>query len=254
MPGISSVVPAGGRVVEIYCDESLDRGGYDLIGGVWVTPAQASKLRRKIAHLRTVHRYPHEFKFKKSGGRLSPVYSELVPVLGDHFASGHNGAFNCIAVKRSEVDFGRYHEGSKELGFYKFYTLLLCKRVRPGETYLLYVDERSDRVSTRLMDMRDVVNAASRRDLRLGYDCVRDVQARDSVTDELVQVADVLLGAVGYHVGGLHLRPGMSQAKAELADRLARRLGRPSLAVPSSPWQVGFNVWVWTPGTPKVAR
>jgi hypothetical protein len=251
MTAISSIVPPAARVVEIYCDETLNRGGYDLIGGLWVTPAQASRLRRKIAHLRTVCRYRHEFKFQKASGNLSPAYVQLVQMLGDHFVSGYNGNFHCIAIKRSDVDFATFHEGDKELGFYKFYTLLICKKVRPGETYLLNVDERSNRGKTRLLDMRTVVNRTSRRDLRLAYDCLRDVQARDSKTDDLLQAADVLLGLVGYHVGGLHLRSGMSLAKAQLAERLAGRLNRSSLAEPCLPSVKGVNVWIWQPRVPK---
>ena len=59
-----------GYPVEIYCDESLDRRGYDILGGLWVTRASAIRFRRKAARIRNEESYYCEVKWTKASGSL----------------------------------------------------------------------------------------------------------------------------------------------------------------------------------------
>lgn len=238
-------------LVEIYCDESYDRGGFDLFGGIWAPRPRADKLREIVAELRRRHSFPYELKYKKAtGATLSPMYRDLAAKVTDQIRSSRI-QFNCIVIPRRVVDVDAYHDGDHELKYYKFASLLFRKRITPGRSYVATFDHRSTRLPTRLSTLRDVMNACGRRDNDLGYDCFRDVQARPSKADDLLQVADILLGSVGFHWAGGHLDPNTSLAKNDLADRIARGIRKPNLTFTSPATESRFNIWLWNPGPQK---
>jgi hypothetical protein len=92
-----------------------------------------------------------------------------------------------------------------------------------------------------------VMNACGVRDHGLDYHCCGSVESRDSKKDDLIQVADLLTGAIGFHYADGHRVTGASPAKVATAAHIADHLGRPSLAFNSPPSQHGFNVWRWKP-------
>jgi hypothetical protein len=145
------------------------------------------------------------------------------------------------------VDYRKYHDKDRELAFYKFLTLLLRKRVMPGKKYIVYLDRRTDRQPNRLLDLKRILNTMARKEHSLRYDCCRDVQALDSKKEVLLQAADVILGAVGWHYARSHEDPTSCSAKNILADRVAKGIGRAHLAFTSGPNERKFNVWRWDP-------
>lgn len=233
---------------EVYCDESQDRGDYDFMGSLWLTHANALRMRRIVQEIRERCDYPHEFKWKKaSGSQLYGAYRELATKVTDQIRN-HRAHFYCIAIRKEWVDYNTYHEGDRELGYYKFFHLLLRKQAREGQSYVVVMDHKTNRKETRIGDLKRTLNRGARRDRGINYDCFRDIAPRPSKEDDLLQVVDVLLGAVGFHYAGGHHNPESSRAKNELAHRIAQGIGKPNLAFASLPWEPDFNIWRWEPG------
>ena len=245
MRSVSAAKPHG-PPIEVYCDESLDRGGFDLIGGLWLTQSNARRLRTIIHGIREQYNHWYELKWTKATGRkLSPAYKELASKLTDQIMA-RRAAFHCLVIRRDQIDWKR-HAGDKELGYYKFVHWLARKRIEPGESYVLTLDWRTTRKDHRLSELRDVLNHCGRKDHNLRHDCFREVRAKPSKKDDLLQAADVLLGAVGYHYARRHRGRGGSPAKNDLADRIALGIQRPSLDFASHRSEKRFNVWRWSP-------
>lgn len=72
---------------------------------------------------------------------------------------------------------------------------------------------------------------------------LRAVEPRASHEEDLLQLTDVLLGAVGYAWNELK----DSLAKMELIAHIAQQLGWPSLQVATPPSFTQFNIWHWKP-------
>lgn len=72
---------------------------------------------------------------------------------------------------------------------------------------------------------------------------VRSITAANSRDVLPLQLADLLVGAVGYHWNDLEEKPDASPAKAELAGYIASRLGRRTLKFASARDELLFNVW-----------
>jgi hypothetical protein len=59
----------------------------------------------------------------------------------------------------------------------------------------------------------------------------------------MMQIADVLMGAVGFHCNGHHLVAQASPAKIELAEMIAALAGVRTLAVQTQRGAGQFEIW-----------
>lgn len=241
--------------VEVYGDESLKRGPYDLLGGLWIPARHAEPLRAAITAARERHACTTgEVKWTKcSGSSPHPLYLELVDLVGTTIAAGR-AKYKCIVIDRRLVDNATWNDGDRELGYFKAWWTLLLSRVQPGWLYRVRLDALNLQRSGRLQTLRDTLNAAAIRDRGLDYPCCESVESRDSKKDDLIQVVDLLTGAVGFHYAGGHRAPGASRGKIELAERICTVMDKPSLCIESKPSESGFNVWKWVPRRPKAQR
>jgi len=87
------------------------------------------------------------------------------------------------------------------------------------------------------------VNRWCRRYRAASTDLLRAVEPRCSTDEDLIQVADILLGATAY----VWNERGASPAKAAMAMHLASRLGWESLRRETAPSAPKFNIWNWRP-------
>ena len=240
--------------MEVYGDESLKRGHYDVLGGLWLPARHAESLRAAIAEARARHECAGEIKWKKcSGSSAHPLYLEVVDLAAAWIAAGR-AKYKCIVIDRRLVDNAAWNDGDRELGYFKAWWTLLLSRVQPGWRYRVWLDALNLQRGGRLETLRDTLNAAAMRDRGLSYPCCESVESRDSKKDALIQVVDLLTGAVGFHYAGGHTALGASRGKIELAERICARMKTPSLCIESKPWESDFNVWKWVPKRAKAQR
>lgn|GEM_PF-1710017 len=233
--------------LEVYGDESLKRGHYDLLGSLWIPARHAEALRAAIGEVRARHDFTCEIKWTKcSGSSVHPVYVEVFDLVAAAIAAGQ-AKYKCIVIDRRLVDNAAWNDGDRELGYFKAWWTLLLSRVKPGWRYRIRLDALNLQRSGRLLTLRDTLNAAAMRDRGLRYPCCESVEPRDSKKDDLIQVVDLLTGAVGFHYAGGHTAIGTSRGKVEMAERICAAVNKPSLCIESKPWETDFNVWKWVP-------
>jgi hypothetical protein len=95
---------------------------------------------------------------------------------------------------------------------------------------------KTNRVGGRLERLREVLASANR------FAFVEQIQALPSNEVDLLQLVDVLIGAVGYR---FHSRKG-SNAKLRVVNRIEEHLGHPIRKTPRHVEK--FNVCLWHPG------
>jgi hypothetical protein len=243
--------------VEVYGDESLKRGGYDLLGALSLSAAEAADLRRAIVELRAGTSAPNpqgEMKWTKcSGATENPLFAGAIDLVMGRIRRG-KARFKCIVIDRALVDNDAWNGGDQELGFYKAWQTLLFSMVDPGLTYHVRLDARQLQKASRLDDLKNVLNARGLRDRKLDYRCCHQVEGADSKKDDLIQVADLLTGAIGFHYAGGDGDPKASPGKVAIADRIARHLRKRDLRISSPASELRFNVWRWRPSRPKVQK
>ncbi len=225
---------------EIYCDESrpeyfttpkLDaQDRYVLIGGLWIEAARRPDLKVKIKALRDAHNVHGEFKWTRVSLSRQQFYLDLVALFFQE-----EMRFRCIVLPANQMDAIQFHDGGNELMFYKFYYQLLRHWILDFNAYRIFVDLRTNRVRQRLEHLRQVLNNSNY------FAEVASVQALPSGQLDLLQLVDVLIGAVGYHFHG-----GAGVAKQAVVQAIEQRLGHP--IQPTRKTEEKFNIFRWRPG------
>jgi len=222
----------------LYCDEASTTGArYMLIGGLWVPRQAEPAVRSALSEVRTRHNLLAEMKWTKVSQTMLPAYKDLVDV----FFNNGSLSFKCIVIDTHILDYETFHRGDKELGFYKFYYQLVSRNLAPGNLYWLFTDERKNRKPYRLAVLKLTVNRWWKR--QADIEPLRNVEPRRSHDEDLIQLADILLGAIAY---AWNQRRG-SRAKLALVAHIARCLSWPTLRLATRPTAAKVNIWKWQP-------
>ncbi len=226
---------------EVYCDESRpeyfalpaaavhDR--YTLIGGLWIEADRRADYKAKIKRLREEHNVHGEFKWNRVSPSRQLFYAELMDLFFEEPMR-----FRCLVLPADELDAVQFHGGDNELMFYRFYYQLLHHWILDFNTYRVFVDTKTNRVRQRLAKLCAVLDRSNY------FSDVRSVQALPSDEVDLLQLVDVLIGAVGYHFNA----GGASGAKLAVVKVIEGYLHCP--IQPTRKGEDKFNIFRWRPG------
>lgn len=187
--------------IEIYCDESrqdlfnnknsiTENNRYICIGGIWIESEIREKVKSDIKVIQKKHNVFGEFKWKTVTPSKYDFYKELVELF---FNYDDKIKFRCVVIDAKQVDMKTYNNSDSELGFYKFYYQLLTYWINNKNQYKIYTDYKVNRKNDRLNDLRLILNNKSR-----SSTTVQLIQAINSKESLLLQLEDVLMGAVAY--------------------------------------------------------
>ena len=226
---------------EVYCDESrqeyfgtskpIGPNHYVVIGSLWIEASLRADFKAKIKALRETHNVHGEFKWNKVSHSRQLFYISLIDMFFEEPIR-----FRCIVLPANQLDAVTFHKADNELMFYKFYYLLLHHWILDFNQYRIFVDIKTNRVKQRLLHLRDILDKSN------ASSDVTCVQALPSHEVELLQLVDILIGAVGYHFNCC----GNSEAKKAVIKAIEQRLGHP--LQPTHKNDEKFNIFRWRPG------
>lgn len=223
---------------EAYCDESnpeffrsRPRGkNYVLIGGIWIRSEDRTNHKAAIKRIRERHNVHGEFKWNRVSPSRVRFYTEIV----EWFFSTDEIRFRTIILPVNKLN-DKLHEYDNELAFYKFYYQMLHHWILDHNNYRIFVDTRTNRLHNRLQTLEQCLNYAN-------LTSTVNVQALPSDELDLIQVADVLIGAVGY---SFHGRMG-SNAKLHIVEAIKEKVG--GVIGPTRKTEEKFNVFLFHGG------
>lgn len=225
---------------EVYCDESRQEyfrnppdaaNKFVLIGSLWIEAQQRANIKTKIKALREVHDVHGEFKWT----RVSPSRQSFYTSLIDLFFT-EPIRFRCIVLPANQLDSIHFHNNDNELMFYKFYYQLLHHWILDFNTYHIFVDLKTNRAKQRLAHLRGFLDKANY------FSNVVRVQALPSKQVDLLQLVDLLIGAVGFRFN----QDGTSAAKNTVINNIEQHIGHP--LQPTRKTEEKFNIFRWRPG------
>ncbi len=222
----------------MYCDESRQElfrspiGGdnYVLIGGLWVRADDRQAHKAAVKGLRERHNLHGEFKWNRVSASRLEFYKGLI---GLFFSTGMR--FRTLVLPAEELDVVRFHQADNELMFYKFYYQLLHHWILDFNNYRIFVDTKTNRAPDRVRVLEGCLSNAN-------IISAVSVQALPSHQVDLMQLADVLIGAVSYK---FHKRTS-SLAKREAVSEIESHLGKE--ICPTSRADDKFNIFRFRPG------
>ncbi len=221
----------------IYCDESRysnPEDPYLVIGAVKCLRNRKRSIVSQLNEIKRQHGIGGEFGWKSVSKNKSDFYKAVI----DWFCNCDDLFFRCVVVNK-----GNLWSVDDEDGFYVAYHQLLYHWLVAGATYHVYLDKKKNSMRRRAEILRHKTDLSTPAGCKLA--CMEEVESNECA---LVQVADLLIGCMGYEWNShtdMAIFPDASPFKAELYKHLAHRLGRPSLRFSTWASEAKFNVFVF---------
>jgi hypothetical protein len=228
------------RAFNVYCDESchLEHDHIPVMAwGALSCPMRDARAISEAARaLKAKHGLAPDFEAKWS--KVSPAQAEFYLELIDLFLSDQRLRFRGLVVPdKGALDHERFDQ-SHDDWYYKMYFTMLRPIFTAPHHYRIYLDVKDTRGGPKTRKLHEVL-ANSLYDF--DHECIERVQQVRSHESELLQLADVLIGALTYANRGLT----SSTAKTAILERLHAGLGAQALTRTSAFAAVKFNILVW---------
>lgn len=238
----------------IYCDESchLENDGLRVmvLGGVWCPTEKRRAIAIRIREIKARHRLPAHFEIKWT--KVSPAKKDFYLDLVDYFFDDDDLRFRGILIPdKGVLDHASYGQ-SHDDWYYKMFFRLLEPIIDPKCGHYIYLDIKDTRSERKRARLEQILRSSR-------YDqagrIIRRVQQIRSHESEILQLADLLIGAVSF----FNRRPGpatgdpsmarISAAKDWLVNRIHKRSGK---RLDQSTWlrESKFNLFRWEGGRP----
>lgn len=231
-----------------------------LLGGVWIQQdrgwdfvnefeefcSHELELKNPLGHMKWTKVPP------KPSGKYYEAYKKLVDLYFEYNVRGLM-KFRTIVIDTQAFDFKHeiFYGGDYEAGFYNAYCQLLLNWIDKDSKYHIRIASRNiksasdgDCESIRLLQLKDKINNKLR--YRLSYYCrkrgisftepVISIESRPAKSRRLIQIADIITGAVGFYWNGEHLKPEVKQGKLSLAQHIANKIGENDLNFQTEDW------------------
>lgn len=223
----------------LYCDESChlenDHLPVMVLGAVWCPLEKSRDISTRIREIKAKHGMRPDFEAKWT--KVSPAGERFYLDLVDYFFDDDDLHFRALVIpdksKLCHGDFGQDHDAF----YYKMYFDLLKVLLSPGDRYRIYLDTKDTRGADKVARLHEMLSNNA-------YDFSRDIVERvQNVRAHevgMMQLADLLIGAVSYANRGLSGNLG----KEALVERIRQR-SRYSLTRTTLLRENKFNVFVW---------
>jgi len=231
----------------IFCDESRQsQHRYMILGGIIINSKYIETFNNTMQKFRHDFNMKAELKWTKVSTDKLEEYKKFV----DYFFALNDtdfAHFHCLILDTHQINHKKYNKGDSDLGFYKFYYQLLLHSFgnrycsRGVESLVVCLDERTSKYL--LSDLRDILNNGIYKKYGIVTSPFKSVEAKDSKKSDVMQINDIILGAIGYHKNGYHLLSGSKQAKVELANHIAQKAGLAILGESSRFAVRRFTTW-----------
>lgn len=227
----------------IYCDESChlenDRQKVMTLGALWCPTPVAKEMFSKIRAVKTKHglRTDFEIKWTKVSPGKVDFYIDLLALFFDE----KDLHFRAVVIRdKKALEHEKFECQTHDVWYYKMFFVLLNVILGPNSSYRIYLDKKDSRSGEKIKKLQDVL-CNSRYDF--SREIIQTVQSVHSHEIELVQLADLLIGAVGYANKDLEKT---SPAKLELVEYMRERSGY-RLNASTLLKEEKLNIFFWKP-------
>lgn len=201
------------KTYNFYCDESthIENDGQPFMILSYIsTPYHLLKMHNQnIREMKLKHFYKGEMKWSSISKSQYPFYNEMI----DYFFSSDLN-FRAIVINKSQLDHKSYNQ-SHDVFYDKMYYQLLNKKINPEYNYNIYID---------IKDTHSYLKARSLKSyLERDYSNIRNLQVIRSYESEIMQLTDVLMGAINYKLRALN----KVTAKNNIVEKIEKHCGKP---------------------------
>lgn len=230
-------------VFNVYCDETChlehDASSSMAIGAITCPQEELSYINRRIKEIKLKNGIPTSLEAKWT--KVSPAKLSFYQDLIDYFFDEDDLHFRAVVIpNKAMLDHERFSQTHDEW-YYKMYFDMLKVILDPKNTYEIYIDIKDKYSPSRANKLREVCCNSV-------YDfsgkAIRRIQPIRSEEVEIMQLVDLLTGAVNYKNRVFPADHIKSAAKTVLTERISYKSGY-SLTKSTLYAEKKFNLLIW---------
>ena len=226
----------------LYCDESChlehDNQEVMVLGCIC---CESNYTREAFEYLRELKKQNGlSTHFEAKWTKVSPGQINYYKQLIDYFFKSHYLSFRAVIIpNKSKLNHYKFHQ-DHDTWYYKMYFILLSVLLNPNEVYNIYLDKKDTRSEIKVRKLHDVLcNNMYDFDRQI----INKVQTVQSHEIELLQLCDLMIGAISY----VNRKLTTSNAKIELIEKI-KELSHYSLERSTLLRETKFNIFKWHAG------
>lgn len=232
-----------GTVYNLYCDESchLENDGINAmgLGAVWCEKSKVPEINDRIREIKS--RYSVGPKAEVKWSKVGPVKRQLYLDLIDYFFDDDDLHFRGLVIPdKSLLDHEKFNQTHDDW-YYKMYYEMLRVVFSPQNYYNVYIDIKDRQSAQKAKKLHDV---CCNDIYDFSHSIIRNVQPIRSEEVQIMQITDILLGALTYTNRTFPEEEIRSQTKKDLIQRIKERTGY-TLSKTTLLREDKFNILVW---------
>lgn len=224
----------------IYCDESChlpnDRQGTMVLGAIGCLLSKTREIAKRLHEIKQEHGLSPDFEVKWN--KVSVAKLDFYRAWVDYFFDDDDLVFRAVIASKDGLQHDAYGQ-DHDTWYYKMMFLLLGHMIRPDSKVRIYLDKKDTRSAVKVRKLHDVLCNDR---LDFDHEIIERVQVVESHAVEQMQLADLLMGAIGYVNRGLQDNAG----KLALIERIRER-SRYDLTRSTLLRETKFNLFKWQP-------
>lgn len=222
----------------IYCDESChlqsNNSKYMLIGAVYCPKSKIKKVNEYIQHLKENYNLSNtiELKWNKVDKKTEKLYLDVI----NYFFNSNYLKFRVIVIDKTTLDHEKYNQTENDF-YHKAYYEMLKYIIIPGNTYNIYPDIKDTNsyyYHQVMLDFLRIKMSDSNKKT------IKKVQPIRSYESPILQINDILIGALSYYYRQLDT----NQTKLKIIDEI-KGLYDGNLDTTSFYSNTKFNIFIW---------
>ncbi len=228
----------------VYCDESChlehDDSDVMVLGAMYCPEGKKREIYNEIRALKNEYGLNTHFEVKWT--KVSKSKDDFYLALLDYFWNKDDISYRGLVVKgKGRLDHAKYNAGSHNLWYYKMYFLMLDAIISPTNQYDIFIDIKDTKGGKNIRKLHEVLcnNAYD-----FKQDVIRHIAQINSKESELLQLADLMNGAIGYYHRSMLSRNHANQGKISLVRNLMQHH---NISYKTDRFEKKFNLLIWTP-------
>ena len=185
-----------------YCDESChlinDGNNIMVLGGIWCPKTEARSINDHIRAIKAANGIglSTEMKWVKISHHKESAYLNLI----NYFFNEPNLHFRGLIVdNKNDLNHEAFNQTHDDW-YYKMYFQMIKTILSPKDEYNIYLDIKDTRSKTKISKLHDVLSNSI---YDFSHTTIKNIQVIRSEEVEIMQIVDILIGALAYFSRGL---------------------------------------------------
>jgi hypothetical protein len=196
------------KTFKFYCDESChlenDKMPFMVLSYASVAYNQMKNHKERIKAIRKKHNVYTEIKWSKVSHSKYGFYSDIIEYFFETDLK-----FRALIINKEQISNGKYEQDYDDF-YYKMYYQLLSHKLDMEHNYNVYLDIKDTLSAHKVNKLKEILN--------IKYSSIRNLQNIHSHESIFMQITDLLMGAISYHLRGLDT----VKAKTRLVEKIKK--------------------------------